>query len=203
VWYSFQIGGCIRFIVLMHIAMITLPGAAAASPALAEPSACSLFKSHRGARLPEPEPVPFEAEASLIGAISRLPGNGEFADVFRLEIQKNPLSEPDRIRWLKCLYGHASLDSNHDGVPDWMAVVDQRPARMMLPQNPVPFQGARIPAAFRVSNPAARVLQARLYRDYGILALDQSADTSPVVLRALLLILDFQLVHLFHQWTGK
>ncbi|MGZ3656091.1 MAG: hypothetical protein ACXVCI_00075 [Bdellovibrionota bacterium] len=59
----------------------------------------------------------------------------------------------------------------------------------MAAANPLPLPQREIPAKLLLKQPEAALLQRELYRAFGILALDQTDEHAPIVLRSLLFLL--------------
>lgn len=137
--------------------------------------------------------------------ISLLPAYGSFLDSFT-PWQEEQKSLSKRVHRLECLYFYAKQDTDGDGIPDWQAVIDQRPSAVLYPQDedidgdgtpnlldPAPFDrkikgdGKKIPAHL-VSK--EKKLQAELMERFGILALDHTDQHSPEVLANLLYLLE-------------
>lgn len=146
-----------------------------------------------------------EREARLVKEISSLPTYGSFLDSY-LPWKKEQKSQAARIDRLDCLYFYAKQDSDHDGLPDWQAVIDRRPSPVLYPQDddidgdgtpnlldPAPFDAAKkgdaslIPAHL-IS--AEKKLQKKIMEKFGILAIDHSDQHSPAVLGNLLFLLE-------------
>lgn len=89
--------------------------------------ACSRFRVHLASELPDApktdpgSPLPDE----LAQAIESWQAN-----LFFLR------NDQQRERWIRCIRSFIFLDSDHDGIPDWTALVDGRPSRTLFPLDP-------------------------------------------------------------------
>jgi hypothetical protein len=158
--------------------------------------ACMLFRVHLAADLPTVEhKKQFQSKA--------LPHELQNAiDLWKEKIDFLKNSE-ERQRWLACVKDFVFLDSNHNGVSDWTAVVDGRPSRVLFPMDedldgdgianvldPNPYvkneqsRGGKIPLHLRAKGEAA-TWQERLQSDFGVLAVNHTDEHVPEVLKTL------------------
>lgn len=181
---------------------------------------CTPFKVHNQVRFPDPPEIilpEFFApnwETDLAAKIGKINTQNEFPEIYAnwLKLHPRELSENERFRWLNCLYYYTSFDTDHDGIPDWSAILDRKPTHILFPQDsdqdgdgienvldPQPLQKntlknklAEIPAHLRFDarkRPEATLLQQQIYKEYRILAVDHTDEHSPVVLKQFLLLL--------------
>lgn len=183
---------------------------------------CAPFKVHLHAQVPLPPPtnipeiLPKNWEPNLVEKIGKIKTQNDFPRFYQnwLKSHAEELSENNRYLWLQCLLFYTSLDTNQNGLPDWSAIVDHQPARILYPQDPdqdgdgisnvldsdplIPEKNkikqnkVKIPAHLKIDSqkrPAVSQLQKQLYKDFGILAVDHTDEHSPVVLRELLFLL--------------
>jgi len=173
--------------------------------ASAESPACQPFRVYRNAALP-PAPPAFvfhddaDWEKNLVHEISHYE-TGDFEGIY-WKTRSPELAPRARFQFLKCVLYYVSLDADHDGIYDWTSIVDQKISRTLQPaDNDLDNDGienaldpdiyhknkpshALIPQHLVAANPAARVWQRKLRREYGILAIDHTATHSPFVLKA-------------------
>jgi hypothetical protein len=173
---------------------------------------CRPFRIHRlsqppyGWREPSPGELTAAREAALVKKISALPTYESFWNIYHRWKKSEPSLEA-RVRQLSCIYFYAGQDTDHDGIPDWSAVIDQRISRVLYPQDddidgdgsanildPDPFRAAVKNTAPPGEVPAHLVakekdLQAEIYRKFGILAIDNSDVHSRQVLKDFLFLL--------------
>ena len=181
-------------------------------------AACSPFKVHLHVTLPAapnleiPEILPAAWETKIPAKISARSTQSDFARHYRSWLERNPhqLSNNERWQWLTCLDYYTSLDTNMNGIPDWSAISDQMPATSLFPQDPdqdgdgienvldadplkksVNDKGdaSGIPAHLRLTSGEAADLQVKLFREFGILAIDHTDQHSPEVLSEFLFLL--------------
>lgn len=183
---------------------------------------CAPFKVHLHAEVPLPPPtnipeiLPKNWEPNLVEKIGKIKTQNDFPRFYQnwLKSHAEELSENNRYLWLQCLLFYTSLDTNQNGLPDWSAIVDHQPARILYPQDPdqdgdgisnvldsnpliseknkIKQNKVTIPAHLKIDSqkrPGVSQLQEQLYKDFGILAVDHTDEHSPVVLRELLFLL--------------
>ncbi len=181
-------------------------------------AACSPFKVHLSAPLPAapnlelPQVLPDAWEEKLPAKISGRSGHADFAKHYKTWVARSPRAKTaeERWQWLTCLEHYTSLDSNKNGVPDWSAISDRMPATSLFPQDPdqdgdgvlnvldsnplTPSETAAadasgIPVHLRITRPETTDLQVKLFREFGILAIDHTDKHSPEVLAEFLFLL--------------
>jgi hypothetical protein len=181
-------------------------------------AACSPFRVHLQATLPAapildvPQQLPDAWEETIAKKISARSGHGDFEKYYQNWKEKNPRRKnaEERWQWLSCLDYYTSIDSNKNGVPDWSAISDRMPATSLFPQDadqdgdgianvldaeplfkakPEAAPAGEIPAHLKITRPEAAELQAKLFREFGILAIDHTDKHSPEVLREFLFLL--------------
>src|SRR5690606_30863060 len=61
----------------------------------------------------------------------------EFKKYFKewLVEDKGRTSMRERIDWVKCLLSYIEMDTNGNGIPDWSAIIDERPSRILFPED--------------------------------------------------------------------
>jgi hypothetical protein len=148
-------------------------------------------------------------EEKLLHSISQVRGHSGFDVSYKTWLKKNPhsLTEIERYGWLECVMSYIQQDTNGDGVPDWTAFVDGQPSQVLYPQDedwdgdgipnildPEPFNKkiptrnlsrVDIPLHLRSQSPQVYVLQKKIYKKFGILAIDHTDRHSVEVLKAL------------------
>jgi len=152
-------------------------------------------------------------ESGLLRKLSEIKTYSPFVTSYHSWLAQRPdaLEYDDRVEWLKCILFFAEQDTDGDGVPDWTALIDGNPSRVLYPQDsdidgdgtdnvldPAPFNAKvkgrrapiKLPAHVKDSRPEVAVLQATLFRKFGILAINHTDRHSPAVLRNLLLLLE-------------
>ena len=101
-------------------------------------------------------------------------------------------NEKQRELWLKCIRNYIFIDTNHDGVADWTALVDGRPSRILFPNkpningdgipnvlDPNPYvahkvtQTSGIPEHLKIGGKAG-VWQEKLWLDYKVMAVNHT-----------------------------
>lgn len=189
--------------------IISTAGAASPSAPL-----CTPFLFYRGLKIPSvihPAPKPSSlTETDLLARLSALPGYEKFPTAYgEWKKTKPDLSGELKYETLVCIESYAKLDTDADGIPDWGAIVDGKLSLVLPPldedidgdgtpnvTDPAPFDliktGSRVagvPAHLLLRHSETARLQAELYRDFRIIAVDGSDDHSPVVLRSMLFLL--------------
>ena len=182
---------------------------------------CTPFKVHNLAELPAvpefriPQTLPRNWETTLAEKIGLIKTQVEFPEIYKKWLGQHPraLTENQRYLWLACLGYYTSFDTDHDGIPDWSAIIDQQPANILFPadpdqdgdgllnmRDPQPLQKnakaeietTGIPRHLEFDaqkRPEAYLLQQKLYREFGIVAVDHTDEHSASVLRELLFLL--------------
>lgn len=151
-------------------------------------------------------------EQRLVDEITKINTYEPFAKAYGKWAQKNHkrLTVQERAAWLSCILFYAKQDTDKDGIPDWRAIIDAKPSRVLFPQDedidgdgttnaldPSPFDAAitgdRAPKEFPSHLLAAQektaILQRKLYREFGILAIEHTGEHSPIVLENLMFLL--------------
>jgi hypothetical protein len=169
---------------------------------------CSAFRVYKNANLP----LPFDSQASnpseniLIQKIGKIKTQEEFPEVYKawLNAHSTELTAPERRQWLACILHYASLDSNGNGIPDWSGIVDHQPAKVLYPGeedidgdgienilDPDPLNKNQLtnlnelPAHLKFKDDS----QEKLFREFGIIAINHTDDHSALVLKELLSLL--------------
>lgn len=179
--------------------------------------ACHPFKVHNRVNLPPPPPaaVPLPthwAEKAMAGEIGRVKTQEDFPALYAKWLAEHPgsLSEQERFDWLRCLLYYVKMDASGDGIPDWSAILDRQPARVLFPEDPdqngdgvpnvldpdplrkhgkIHLAQGEIPPHLKIDRkkrPEAATLQKELFEMSGVLAIDHTDDHAPAVLRELL-----------------
>lgn len=129
-----------------------------------------------------------------------------------LRMELPPPPPPEAAKDLdKCIAYYLKLDTDNDGVPDWTAkidgalsnvlypddddidgdgvvnVLDPQPLDPKISKSPLAANG--LPAHLAMAGKAGRV-QGELYKRYGIIAINHTDIHSPLVLEALLLVME-------------
>jgi hypothetical protein len=159
-------------------------------------AACSRFRVHLGAALPN---VPHssakrELPEELAAAIKTWERHLDFLK-----------DEERRREWLACIQEFIYLDTDGDSVPDWTAVADGRPSQVLFPLDPDidgdglpnildpdPYRpnpnfisdSGKVPKHLRIKGESAK-WQAKLWRNFRVLAVDHSDRHRSEVLRTL------------------
>ena len=176
---------------------------------------CSPFRVHNVAVLPEaphlsnPSVLPLHWEKELPQKIGKVKTQELFPQFYEswLEHHRWEMSDSDRFKWLECLLFYVSKDTNHNGIPDWSAIADERPARVLYPQDPdqdgdgveniwdpqpldkniKSFRSlSEVPSHLKLQNSKAQKVQELLYKKFGILAVDHTDQHAEMVLKILL-----------------
>ncbi len=189
---------------------------------LANGEICTPFKVHLGTVLPRapeiktPATLPPDWELSISEKIGKVQTQNEFPKLYQTWLQRHPrdLTEQQRFQWLSCLLYYVSIDTDKDGIPDWSAINDHQPAKILFPQDPDQdgdgilnvldaeplnptnkasrLASAEVPLHLKINyrkRPETSLLQQQLYKEFHILAIDHTDEHSPVVLRELLYLL--------------
>ncbi len=163
-----------------------------------------------------PEVLPYNWESQIPLLIGQIQTQENFPRLYKtwLILHRNELLERERFAWLSCLAYYVNIDTNKNGIPDWTAIVDNEPTRILYPQDPdmdgdgssnvldpSPLD-AKIKAnnlAFKLpnhlkldlkNNSAAYKVQKKLFTEFGIVAIDHTDSHSSVVLLELLKLLE-------------
>lgn len=173
--------------------------------------ACRPFKLHRSADIPalwngKVSALPEERLVARIGGRER-----DFPSAYLAWRQEHALPAEERREWLSCLDFYTSRDSDKDGIPDWSALADGMPASVLYPRDedldgdgipnlldPAPWNPTicgdtapgEVPAHLRSASKAAALLQEKLFRKFGILAVDHTDEHAPTVLANLIYLLE-------------
>lgn len=188
---------------------------------------CLPFRVHNHVHLP-PEPrvqIPKafskNEDQLLAEKIGKIKTQTEFPKLYQTWIQEHPtdLNEAERFEWLHCLYHYVKMDSNGNGIPDWSAIVDHQPSKILFPEDPDqdgdgivnifdsnPLNSAiakkipadEIPPHLKMKRSAAALIQEKIFREFSIIAVDSTDEHSPVVLRELLSLLEKGFSKSFH-----
>lgn len=183
---------------------------------------CTPFKVHLHAQLPGPPHIsvpkilPDNWEKTARDKIGRVKTQNDFPRIYESWLKSHPrdLTETERYLWLNCLLHYVTIDTNDNGVPDWSAIIDHQPAKILFPEDPdqdgdgilnvldsKPLTAAKnkitsypngIPAHLIIDSrkrPEASLLQEKLFKKFRILAIDYTDEHSPMVLRELLFLL--------------
>lgn len=163
-----------------------------------------------------PKILPENWEKTISDKIGKIKTQNDFPRFYRDWLINHPrdLTENERYQWLSCLLYYVSIDTNHNGVPDWSAIVDHQPAKILYPEDPdqdgdgminvldpeplTPTKNDKSTAFYQIpshliidrrKNPEAFLLQERLFNEFQILAINHTDEHSPIVLRELLFLL--------------
>lgn len=179
---------------------------------------CTPFKVHKNVRLPAaPKNLDLssyskKAEDTLIGQIGNIKTQNDFPRVYRSWLLTHSLemTETERIEWLQCIYYYVKMDTNKNGIPDWDAIVDQKPSRVLYPKDPdqdgdgignvfdadplnfkvrTKTSRNKIPAHLKLKNTESQKLQETLFKEFKLIAIDHTDEHSPLVLEQLLMVL--------------
>lgn len=144
-------------------------------------------------------------EEKLLTKIGKIKTQQEFPNIWLDYVteQKN-LSDRDRFLWLKCIDYYISQDTNKNGIPDWTAITDNLPAKILFPGEE-DIDGDGIPNVLdpnpldeKIKDAAKTIpqhlkikfeVQEQIYNEFGIIAIDHTDDHSQVVLSELLNLL--------------
>ena len=183
--------------------------------------ACAAFRVHREATLPEPALVPFNRdlpkdwEEKTVGLIGNIKTQEKFPLYYRTWLSQHPtaLTAFERHEWLSCILYYVSIDTNANNIPDWTAIVDNQPAKVLFANDsdidgdgvenvldPSPLNAKvrgeinmnRIPLHLEfdlVKRPQAASFQQKIFKEFGIIAIDHTDEHSPVLLRELYVLL--------------
>jgi hypothetical protein len=188
----------------------------------AEAPPCAPFRVHRRAKLPPPPKIkipktlPAHWEENLAARIGQIKTQEDFPKLYsRYLLQNDPQPERERFAYLQCVLYYELQDTNHNGIPDWTAIIDLRPAKVLFakdldqdgdgvpnvldpsPLDPLvrgkPLKPFEIPAHLRFEKskrPETADLQQKIFEKFGILAIDHTDEHAAVVLRELLVLLE-------------
>lgn len=186
-------------------------------------ASCRPFRVHLAAVVPAP-PTAFLSVSSpttarendLVTAIAGVRGHADFPRSWREWLMQNPqmLNQSERAAWLSCLFFYVRQDTDHDGTPDWTALVDHRPSRILYPfdedmdgdgtpniLDPAPLNRQlptkkekaitkkNLPAHLRLKGEAGSAQEALFHRHH-ILAIDHTDQHSAAVLKEFVQLLD-------------
>ncbi len=182
-------------------------------------AACTPFKVHADVHLPAPpqieipQALPLNWESDIAEKIGAVNTQGEFPRIYKIWRKNSPFNstEHERYKWLHCLYYYVSMDTDKNGVPDWDAISDQRPAMILFPKDfdqdgdgipnifdadPLNFNiktkttSKKIPDHLKIKRSLTAALQEELFKKFNILAIDHTDEHSPVVLQELISVLE-------------
>ncbi len=161
--------------------------------------ACNTFRLWSGAPRPAAPSAASRRPAGRTPAAPEFPGRGsegfERAYARWLTAHADAARSPGHAEWLACARRWTALDTDGDGVPDWRAIIDHRPAALLTPEDddidgdgapnlldPDPFDAAKrppsgeagVPRHLRMSGARAEA-QATLLKEFGLLAVDHTA----------------------------
>lgn len=152
-------------------------------------------------------------EDLLLKEISKTRTQENFEAVYKEWLQNHAreYSPLERRNWLTCILFYVRMDTDQDGIPDWSATNDGTPARVLFPQDddldgdgapnifdPEPFNSkakgsplhaGQIPEHLRDSRSNVAKLQAELFRDYGILAINHTDDHAADILESFIFLM--------------
>lgn len=155
-----------------------------------------------------------------------LPGQAKFSAAYEdwRRTRGRARAPHARRRLLACLFHYLRADSDRDGLPDWSAVIDGKLSTVLYPadddidgdgrpnvfdprplradvREPSPARQPRALPAHLRARPAIADLQAKLFREHGIVAVDHTDEHSRFVLAELLAILEHGLPPRFLEQT--
>lgn len=160
--------------------------------------------------------MPNNWESQIPLQIGQFKTQEDFPKLYQAWLIRHPneLLDKERFAWLNCLAYYVKIDTNKNGIPDWTAIVDNEPARVLFPQDP-DLDGVgspkvldpspdyanikssnsklKIPNHLKLNirnNPAAYRVQKKLFSEFGIIAIDHTDTHSSVVLLELLKLLE-------------
>ncbi len=163
-----------------------------------------------------PKDLPENWEVQIPISIGKIQTQEKFPELYKSWLINHPneLLAKERFAWLSCLAYYVKMDTNKNGIPDWSAIADNQPTHILFPQDPdIDGDGVpnildpspldakiktsdftrRIPHHLEMDskmNPAAFRVQARLYKEYGIIAVNHTDQHSSVVLNEFLKLLE-------------
>jgi hypothetical protein len=159
-------------------------------------SSCFRFRVHLKADLPEVVNISskLNLSQSLTTKISQWEND--------LDFLKDKLKKES---WIKCVHHYLQIDSDHDGINDWTAIVDGLPSRILFPLDedidgdgivnlwdPDPYHKNHLSQALIPTHLAfksrERVLQNKLHKKHGIIAVNHSDNHHKDVLKIFLFI---------------
>lgn len=181
-------------------------------------SVCAPFRVHNKVRLPaapkSSDLLEFSkmSEEDLIKQIGNIKTQNQFPHLYRNWLLARPfeMTPSERLAWLKCAYYYVRMDTNGNGIPDWEVLNDQKPSRVFYPHDPdqdgdgvenvfdvdplnaklgTKISKKQIPLHLQSDDPETKKLQAELFKEFKLLAIDHTDQHSPIVLKHLLLVL--------------
>lgn len=166
--------------------------------------------------VPRDQEPPLLSEEALLEELKSMDKQGKFIEAFLQWNSRHPSMDPSRLsKLLSCLAHYMKQDTNGDQKPDWTAVIDGRFSTLLFPfdedidgdgienvLDPDPFdakvQGSLshngIPPHLRMLD-SRGPLQLSLFKEFGIIAVDQSDRHTKSVLQTLLDLLRYGLPH--------
>lgn len=182
-------------------------------------ASCSPFKVHNYVNLPStpqiilPKTFPKNWEKIISEKIGAIKTQEEFPKLYRfwLQTHSSSLTEAERYEWLYCLYHYVKMDTNRNGIPDWTAIVDHQPSKILFPEDPdqdgdgiinvldpdplsstieKKISSDEIPKHLKIKRPDVAIIQEKIFKEFGIIAIDHTDEHSPVVLTELLSVLE-------------
>lgn len=176
-----------------------------ASAALEERSSaiCRPFSFYAGAKTPKPWKKAPDERRSPSHSIEAAFKNWE-------STHPDELTPAAKLDWLHCLSFYSRQDTDGDGISDWSALSDGKPATTLFALDedidgdgtpnildPDPFDRriqyagptGSVPAHLKITRAITSELQEKLFSEFGILAIDHTDEHSPLVLEQLLFLL--------------
>lgn len=191
---------------VLFFSFLVSQGAGASSP-------CEPFRVHTRAPLlawpEETAEIPRSSEDQLVAAVDR--HQKGFSSVYN-QWKRNEgrfLPSGERERWLRCLGYFVRQDSDQDGLANWSAITDDKPARVLYPADedmdgdgtdnildPAPLDASvknlaaagEIPTHLKMEGNRG-FLQKALYEKFGVLAIDHTDKHSVLVLKEFIFLL--------------
>lgn len=174
---------------------------------------CAPFRVYKDANVPVPPKISLPAnfendwEQNFLRKIGKIKTQEEFPTIFNnFIIEHKQVTENDRYRWLTCVLFYVSQDTNGNGFPDWTAIIDNQPAKVLYPGeddidgdgitnilDPDPLSKDRfsklnpneIPAHLKINDESQEIL----FREFGVLAINHTDEHSPALLKELVNLL--------------
>lgn len=181
--------------------------------------ACEPFSVHRNAsplNLWKNSPVAGTkspaGEKQLVDEIARIKTYESFAEAYGNweRTNRERLTNRQKQEWLLCIRHYAIQDADKDGIPDWRAITDAKPSRILFPQDddidgdgtdnvldPEPFNARvagsanpnELPPHLLSADERTAELQRKLFKEFKIIAIEHTGDHSPLVLENLMFLL--------------
>lgn len=172
---------------------------------------CTPFHIYKNVRTALPPKISAPAylekdwEEKLLAKIGKIKTQEEFPSIYRIYKEEHKeLSENERFLWLRCIDYFVSLDTNKNGIPDWTAIIDNQPTKVLFPgEDDIDGDGVTnvldsdpldekvkgtsklIPEHLKIESET----QEQLYSEFGIIAINHTDEHSTVVLNELLSLL--------------